>query len=876
MCTNNMMKRLGTLVFFMTVFISVINAQIQVSAPQKVAVGEQFRLQYTVNTTDVKGFRTGNIPDAFEVLMGPSTSTQQSFQMINGHTSSSSSITYTYILSAAKNGTFTIPGAHAKVEGKEATSSSIKITVSGKVQGNGPQNGQQGNVQQRGAQVRPSGSSISGNDLFIKVSANKQHVHEQEPILLTYKVYTQVELTQLEGKMPDLTGFHTQEVQLPQQKSFHIESVNGRPYRCVTWSQYVMYPQITGKLEIPSIIFKGIVVQENQNVDPFEAFFNGGSGYVEVKKDIKAPGMTIQVDPLPSKPADFSGGVGHFSISATADKKNVKAGNPINVSIVIGGNGNLKLIKQPELDVPKDFEKYDAKITDKTQLTAQGLSGNMVYDILIVPRNQGTYSIPPISFTYFDTSENKYKTLKTNPIDITVEKGDGRTGDITDYSQKEDLDIHPIHEGDNDSSQSNSFYGSLLYILLNAFVIALFIVLFVVFRKRAMDMANIAVTKGKKANKVAGKRLRIASKLMNQGKSSEFYDEVLRALWGYVSDKLSISVSELSRENIAEQLYGRSVDETIISSFIEALDECEFERYAPGDAAGNMQKTYDKAVSAITNIEEGMKRMKKQNMHGKSMMLLALLLNFTLTAFGINSGDVVKETTNINKVVADEAYSKGNYQKAIQIYENLLQKKATPDLYYNMGNAYYRSDNITKAVICYERALLLAPGNRDIKHNLAIARSKTIDKIQPADEIFIVEWYKSLVGSQSVDAWAKLALFALVLALVSFLVYLFAEKILFRQIGFFMSLLFIVVFIFSNIFAWQLTKNMNSSNGAVVVSPAANVKKTPSNDATEVFVIHEGTYVKITDASLKGWAQVEMLDGREGWIPSGSLEKIVK
>ena len=281
------MKRLSTIIIFLLAIIPMM-AQIRVSAPQQVAVGEQFRLQYTIATTDVKGFRAGSIPDAFEVLMGPSTSTQQSIQMINGHTTQSSSVTYTYILAAVKKGSFVISGAHATVNGKSMFSNSVKITVSGNAQNQ--QYGMQG-----GSQVRPSGSHISGNDLFIKVSANKTRVHEQEPILLTYKVYTQVELTQLEGKMPDLTGFHTQEIPLPQQKSFHIETVNGRPYRCVTWSQYLMYPQMTGKLQIPSITFKGIVVQENRNVDPFEAFFNGGSGYVEKKRNIIAQGMTVQV-----------------------------------------------------------------------------------------------------------------------------------------------------------------------------------------------------------------------------------------------------------------------------------------------------------------------------------------------------------------------------------------------------------------------------------------------------------------------------------------------------------------------------------------------------------------------------------------------------
>lgn len=880
-----MNKFFAILTLFLVCAASVL-AQIQVNAPQRVAVGEQFRLQYTVQTTDVKGFRAGNIPDAFEVLMGPSTSTQQSFQMINGHTTSSSSVTYTYILSAEKNGTFTIPGARAKVDGKDAVSSPVKITVSGKAQN--PQAQQRGGMpQQRGAQVRPSGSHISGNDLFIKVSANKQRVHEQEPILLTYKVYTQVELTQLEGKMPDLNGFHTQEVQLPQQKSFHLENVNGRPYRCVTWSQYVMYPQMTGKLEIPSITFKGIVVQENLNVDPFEAFFNGGSGYVEVKKDIKAPSMTIQVDPLPAKPAGFSGGVGHFSISASQNQQKVKAGDPVNIRVVVSGTGNLKLLKQPEISVPKDFDKYDAKVTDKTKLSDQGLTGSMIYDFLVVPRNQGSYELPAIEFTYFDTTANTYKTVKTSPIKIEVEKGDGRKGDLTDYSQKEDKDIRPIHEtGIKVSNPGDYFFGSKTYMIVNALALITFIALVIIFRKRAMEMANVALVRGKKANKVAGKRLKKAAKLMSQGKSSEFYDEVLRALWGYVSDKLAMPVSELTRENIAERLSSRNVDDDIIDSFIEALDECEFERYAPGDAAGNMQKTYDKAVSAITNIEEGMKNRKKASSNKVVSIMFLILATFSFSvANAANEGDEAmakkggaesKEEVLASVATANVAYQKGNYQDAIRLYNDILAKYESADVYYNLGNAYFRSDDVTHAVINYRRALLLAPGNKDIIHNLTVAQSKTIDKVPVADEMFFVSWFRSLLGIMTIDAWAYMALVSLIVALLLFLAYLFAENMLLRQVSFYVSAVLIVLFLLGNIFAWTIKNNAQNSMGAVIVAPSVTAKNTPSNGAADAFVIHEGTYVEVVDNTLKGWAQIRLDDGREGWMSARDIEMIVK
>lgn len=588
--------------------VVVGRAQISVSVPTHVATGENFRLAYTIKTQDVSDFRAGNIPDELEVLAGPYTSRQSSYQMVNGHTSSSSSITFTYTLYAAKPGSYVIPAAHARVNGKMVSSRAVKVTVTGSAsRGSSPKMHED---RSNAPSMQAAGTHISANDLFIKVTANKHRVHEQEPVLLTYKVYTLVDLTQLEGKMPDLTGFHTQEIPLPQQKSFHVERINGKSYRAVTWSQYVMYPQMTGKLKIPSITFKGIVVQQNRAVDPFEAFFNGGSGYVEVKRNIVAPALSIQVDPLPKKPAGFSGGVGRFNISAQINQAEVKAGSPITLRVVVGGTGNLKLIKQPVVNFPKDFDKYDPKITDKTKLTSTGLGGNMIYDFLVVPRNQGQYTIPAVEFTYYDTDANAYKTIKTQAFNVTVAKGDGKTS-AESFDNMKDNDIHKIMKGDSTQYGTRDFfYGSVRYWLTLSGLLLMFFVLLFVFRKRAIDNANVVKMRGKKANSIARKRLKKASRLMFTNDSAAFYDEVLRALWGYVSYKLNMPVEQLTRENIASKLEQHGVDDLTVTRFISALDECEFERYAPGDPKGNKEKTFNYAMTAITEIENVMKKRK--------------------------------------------------------------------------------------------------------------------------------------------------------------------------------------------------------------------------------------------------------------------------
>ena len=856
------MRRASVLFAFIMAVIVAAAQRLVADAPAEVAVGEQFRLTYTVNTQNVNGFRVGTIPAELEVLMGPSTSSQSSFQMVNGHTSSSSSITYTYIICANKAGTYSIPAAHISVGGKTIASNQLRIKVSGT-----SRQGAQGQQGQGEGGLRPAGSRISGSDLFIKVSANKRRVHEQEPILLTYKVYTLVDLTSLKGNMPDLKGFHTQEVQLPQQKSYKIETVNGRPYRTVTWSQYVMFPQITGKLEIPSITFDGIVIQQNRDVDPFEAFFNGGSGYVEVKKKIKAPGLTIQVDPLPARPAGFSGGVGSFTISAQLNKTDIKANNPVTLRVIVSGRGNLKLIKKPEVKFPKDFDTYDAKVTDKTKLTSNGVEGNMVYDFLAVPRNQGKYEIPPIEFVYYDTEANAYKTVKTQAFTLNVAKGSG-SASVSDYTgdaadDQLNKDIRGIKTGDADVHDiGDFFFGSTAYWVAMCVLAAIFVSLFVVFRHRAIANANIDRMRGKKANKVATKRLKKANRLMLDSKASLFYDEVLRALWGYVGDKLSIPVEKLSRENISQRLAERSVGDETIALFIGALDECEFERYAPGDVKGNMSKTFEAAMTAIMRIEETMKKRKKSAAATATVLLLALM------------AWLPSDAGAITKANADSAYARQQYQQAIKDYEELLHDGVSAELYYNLGNAYYRTDNITRAVLNYERALLLSPGDGDIRFNLQMARSKTIDKITPESEMFFVTWYHALVNIMSVDGWARTALVSFALAIVLALAYLFSARIWVRKVGFFGGLAFIAVFILANLFAYQQRQELVNRTGAIIISSAVPVKSTPSKSGTDLFILHEGTKVEITDGTMRGWKEIRVADGKEGWIETSKIEII--
>ncbi len=858
-----MKKRSIYIIFLLMVSVMVSAQKLTVSAPHQVGVGDQFQVEYTVNSQDVRGFHPGNMPDGVEILYGPSTSSQSSFHMVNGHTSSSSSMTISYVMRATKKGTFTIPPAQANVGGRSVASSAVRISATGGTRVS-HSNGNASMMQEDDFPTTNHHSSApprQGEDVFIRVSANKKSVHEQEPVLLTYQVYTLVDLTALDGKMPDLKGFHTQEVKLPMQKTFHREQVNGRYYNTVTWSQYVMYPQMTGDLEIPPITFHGVVMQEVR--DPMAFILNGG--YEEVKRDIKAPGLKIHVAPLPTKPEGFSGGVGTFTISAQLNQKELKAGDPLNMRLVVSGVGNLKLIKQPEVVFPQEFDKYDAKVTDKTHLTARGVEGNMVYDILAVPRKEGSYTIQPVKFVYYDTSSNSYKTIQTQAFTVKVEKGDGtQASEVSDFTSLKNEDIRGIKTGRAVThTVGDIFFGSVLYWFILLVLLVVFGLLLYMFRKTAIDHADVAKMRGKRANKIATKRLKKASRLMALGSSDDFYDEVLRALWGYVSDKLNMPVEQLSRDNISERLSSHGVDEVTVGNFIDALDECEFERYAPGDAKGNMNKTFDKAMDAIMTIENAMKTSKPR--HGKDTVAMLSVLFMMMLPMPLQA---------VTKDNADTEYKKGNYQQAIKDYEELLQKGVSADLYYNLGNAYYRVDNITKAVLAYERALLLSPGDEDIRFNLQMARSKTIDKITPASEMFFVTWYKALVNLMSVDGWAYVAIGSLLLLILFVLAYLFSERIWIRKVGFFCGIVSLVLFVLANVFAIQQRSQLSNRTGAIVTAPSVSVKKTPGHSAQEECVLHEGTRVEMTDKSMKGWVGISLADGREGWIESTKIEEI--
>ena len=582
------------------------------SAPDVVVVGDQFRLSYTVTTQKVKDFRAPSIK-GFDVLMGPSRSEQSSTQIVNGSVSSTSSITFTYILMANTAGEFTVPGASIVADGNQMISNSVKIKVLPQDQNHNSSRRNNDNS----SSIQPSSNaSVSNQDLFITATASKTNVYEQEAFVLTYKIYTRESNLQLNNaKLPDFKGFHSQEIEMTTNARWTPEHYKGRNYYTTVYRQFVLFPQQSGKLFIEPAQFQMTVNKPVQSADPFDAFFNGGNNVIEIKKPITTPKIAINVNPLPAgKPTNFLGGVGEFNISSSINSKELKTNDAITIKLVISGTGNLKLISNPEIKFPDDFEVYDPKVDNQVRLTKEGLTGNKVIEYLAIPRHAGTYKIPGVSFSYFDIRSKSYKTLKTEDYVINVEKGAGNADQvIANFTNKEDLkvlgeDIRYIKQNEVTFQPKGSFfYGSMSYWLFYIIPALAFILFFIIYRKQAAENANVAKMRTKKANKVAIKRMKLAGKLLSENKKDAFYDEVLKALWGYISDKLNIPVSRLSKDNIEEKLRNHGVSEELIKEFLNALNDCEFARFAPGDENQAMDKVYSSSIEVISKMENSIK-----------------------------------------------------------------------------------------------------------------------------------------------------------------------------------------------------------------------------------------------------------------------------
>jgi len=580
-----------------------------------VVVGQQFRVKYTLTTTSETG-KDIRFPDTkdFDNIFGPTIS-QSSFTIISSNVSSQSTTEYTYVLMAKSEGTFTLPPATIQVGNSEYKSNELTIKVLPPDQA---ANAAAANAN-AGSSGQPSTSAgSSSDDIFMRAHVTKNSVYENEGFTITFKLYTLIDATSFAEapKFPEYDGFVAQEIELPSNSQLVLENYNGRNYGTVILKQTVLFPQRSGKITIPSGKFSmnARVRTQRRQRSFFDDFLDM---YDNVIRSFTSNSVTIDVKPLPEgKPASFSGAVGDYKLMSSISTDRLKTNDAVTVKVTISGNGNLKMARNPDIVFPNDFDKLEPVVSSNTKASQSGVTGTKTIEYTAIPRYAGDFTVPQAEFSYFDLKTGRYITLKTDEYRLHVEQGEAGAGinaPVINATNKENIrflgkDILYIKSDPAHFHTGDFFFGTLKYLLFYIIPALLFLIFFLIYRQQAIQNANIALVRTKKASKVASKRLKTAAKYLKENRSELFYDEILKAVWGYLSDKLNIPVSALTKENVDANLMKYGAEENLIKDFRDILDTAEFARFAPAQAVGKMDDLYDATVQAIDKMENTIKK----------------------------------------------------------------------------------------------------------------------------------------------------------------------------------------------------------------------------------------------------------------------------
>ena len=614
------MKKILSIVLFFGIALGAFAEDVifKASAPKQVVVGRPFQLTYSVNQRS-RDLRAPEFTD-FDVLSGPYTSTSSSTSFVNGKRTSSFEQTYTYMLMARNEGTFTIGPATVKVDGENVQSNGVRIQVLPADEQPSQSNPSSSTSAPSTQQSSTSSSQVSGENLFVRTIASKTRVHEQEALMITYKLYfANVDVAQLTNntKLPEFTGFLKQDLEQGEIQT-ELEHYNGRNYQTAVLYRTILYPQHSGDIKIDPANFEAVLrVQTQQR--PRSIFDDFFGSYTNVTKMLTAPGATIHVSALPSgKPAGFSGGVGKFTLTPSISQTEVQTNDAVTIKLDITGAGNMKLLKTPAIDWPEGFEPYDPKVTNNFNTTTAGVSGTKSIEYLAIPRSAGEYTIPAVSFSYFDIDDKSYKTLSTPEYTIRVKRGTGEnsegvngegTSGVVSYTQKEDIkqlgtDIRYIDvNGERLTVNSKRHFNYDWLWLWYAIPALVAIILLIVLRKQIKENADITRVRYKRANKVAQKRLKAAAAALKANNKDAFYAAIEQAAWTYLSDRLSIPTADLNKENITSILRQKGVKETLINDVMNVLSTAEFARYAPTTDHA-MDDLYHDTTNLINNLED--------------------------------------------------------------------------------------------------------------------------------------------------------------------------------------------------------------------------------------------------------------------------------
>ena len=849
---------------------------IRVEVHNIVELSERFNVVFVVEGEHAPSDFEWSAGDDFSIVWGPQKGSSTSIQIVNGKTTRNSQTSYTYILQAKKTGTFTLPPASAKVRGNAIQSKAVSVQVVDN--GSRPSQGASADDTQQEGAANARQQRSEEPDIFMRLSLSRSSVVVGEPVTATLKIYHRTNLVGFENaKFPSFNGFWSQEVESPSNIEFQREQVDGKMYNAAVLRRWVIIPQKAGDQTLdPAEIVCLVNTQRRRSTGSiFDDFFE--NDYVTTRQRVYTGAPTLHVSALPAgAPASFGGGVGNFTVQARLSKDSLKTHDAASLLVTISGKGNIALLEAPKLNFPPDFEVYDVRTTVNTDKS--GTSGSKTFEYPFIPRSPGDFTIAPVKYGFYDVSARRYQTASTDSLHLSVARGAGSASSVPDSGSSLVVDRKGVKnlgddirfirsrtdlgEGRDFLVYSPAWWGCIVLLLL------LGLGFYLGFRKVAARRADVAGTRNRKATRMAMKRLSQAHDFLQKNLYTAFYEELHRSLLGFVGDKLSMDMAEQNKENIAQALREGGVSAETADGFTALLDACEFARYPPDAGHEAMAAHYDQAVALITTIDSSMKKTPSPKHALTSSLLLLLVGSFSLQAAPLSYPDSLWRS-------GVEAYTAGDYASALQDWEELRSAGlVSKELYYNLGNAYFKTEEIAPAILWYERALRLDPSDADIRYNLEFARSRTQDRIDEVPEIFFEAWGHKMCYLLPSDTWAVLSLVFLAATVALALLFLLGSTSGRRRLGFFAGIVTLLLAFLGWDFAqWQRTEARRQDT-AIVMRAVSSVKSSPSADtAKDLFILHEGTRVKLLD-SVSSYSNIELSDGRQGWILTKDIEVI--
>ena len=842
---------------------------IKVQAPNLVASDEQFNLSFTVEGENSPSDFQWSPGDDFQLVWGPQKSSSTSINMVNGKVSKSAQTTYTYVLMPKKTGSFILPAAVATVKGRQVRSSQPRIEVA-----SSGQSSQSGGQAQAPDAARPQSGASPSEDIFMRLTVSKTSAVVGESINAVLKLYQRVNIAGFEdAKFPGFNGFWSTVTQSPSNIEFRRESLGGEIYNTAVLRAWTLIPQKQGDMVIEPaelVCLVNVRKPSGSSGSIFDSFFQ--DNYSTVRKRVSTKPLTIRVKALPAgAPASFGGGVGSFKMSASLSKDSLSTHDAASLKVTITGTGNISLLEAPKISFPPDFELYDIKTSDA--------SGSKTFEYPFIPRSGGDFVIGPVEYSFYNASTGRYETLCSEPLPIKVSRSgsapaaDGSAPGVISAVARRDVrdlgsDIRYIKTAlPSLAAPGAFFFGSGAFWGIALLLVLAAVAFYLVARVRAGRRADVAGTRGRAAVKVAKKRLADADMFLKKDLYGAFYEELHKALAGFVADKLNMVIADMSRENIVERLSESGVPDDVVAEYCALLDACDYARYAPSAGHEAMNTHYEQAVEVISAMVSSMKKAGR----GAAGAALAVVLMLALPTLSRAAESYPDSLWNAGVA----SYAEGRWSDASAQWNSLASLGlASPELYCNLGDAAFKDGDVPRAILWYERCLKLDPSYEDARYNLELASGLVQDKIDVVPEFFLVSWVRKLCWLLPSDAWAAAALALLALMLAALLAFLLAGGTGWRKTGFFSALALLVLLGFAVSFAAWQKADFGKADAAIVMKAVVPVKSSPSgSDGKDLFILHEGTKVKILD-SVGEWLNVSLSDGRQGWMPANTVEII--